>query len=166
VKLRIPLAASVVFVGLAVGALIVGRPSAVANDLVLDPPAAPGATSAPAAPSTTDITVPVTVPDPAAGVDFGVSVVLANASAVTGIAEPNAEALVALGFDATAVDIESSDVSVVYARPGTERTAEYIADILGLGRGVVEPFPSDPVTLDDEAADVIVVIANDRVTAP
>lgn len=165
VKLRLPIAVAVVPVGLIVGALLVGRPVTVENDLVLDPAAVSSTTSAPPVtpPSSTSTSSTTTTSMPDSPVDPAASIVVANASNISGVASREVGKLAIAGFtNAVPTDALNSPVTHLYAREGFESTAEAVAQALELGPLVVEPFPTGAVTPLDDEADVLVLVGDDR----
>lgn len=199
-RLRWPVAASLAPVGLLVGALIVGPPTSVPNDVRLieeTPVTTPTDTVAPdggagdegatggdveqvesagPVPSSEPATTPAPAPETTAAditttaatdldaaARAGVFVVVANASAVSGVAGANATILNGAGFTNTqTTDAAPSPTTVVYAKPGGELAAGLVADALVLPRDVVLPFPATPLTTFDDDADVLVLVGADR----
>lgn len=164
-KLRLPIAVAVVPVGLIVGALLVGRPVTVENDLVLDPAAVSTTTSAPPvtpkAPASTTSTTTTSVPD--SPIDPAARIVVANASGISGVASREVGKLAISGFtNAVPTDALNSAVTLLYAREGFEATADAVAEALELGPLIVEPFPTGAVTPLDDEADVLVVVGDDQ----
>lgn len=189
-KLRWPVAASLAPVGLLVGALIVGPPSSVPNDVrLVEAPstepvddtdeqvdsAGPVPSSEVAATTTTIVsettttavsavtTTTTTVADLDAAARAEVFVVVANATAVSGVAGENASILNAAGFTNTqTTDAAPLPETVVYTKPGSEVAAGLVADALVLPREIVQPYPGTTLTAFDDDADVIVLVGADR----
>lgn len=192
-KLRWPVAASLAPVGLLVGALIVGPPSSVPNDVrLVEAPstepvddtddtdeqvdsAGPVPSSEVAATTTTIVsettttavsavtTTTTTVADLDAAARAEVFVVVANATAVSGVAGENASILNAAGFTNTqTTDAAPLPETVVYTKPGSEVAAGLVADALVLPREIVQPYPGATLTAFDDDADVIVLVGADR----
>lgn len=196
-RLRWPVAASLAPVGLLVGALIVGPPTSVPNDVRLVeqtpattpaddgapvddegatggeieqvdsagpvPSSEPTTTVAPAPETTAADTTTTVATDLDAAARAAVFVVVANASAVSGVAGDNAVILNEAGFTNTqTTDAAPAPTTVVYSKPGSELAAGLVADALVLPRDVVLPFPADAVTTLDADADVLVLIGADR----
>jgi hypothetical protein len=189
---------------LLVGALIVGPPTSVPNDVrlveqtpVTTPtdgtdegasggvgesveqvdsagpvPSSEPATTVAVEPATTVAPEPeTTVAEPtttaAADLDAAaraeVFVVVANASAVSGVAGDNAAILNDAGFTNTqTTDTAPLPATVVYTKPGFETAAGLVADSLVLPREVVLPYPGTAFTTFDEDADVLVLVGADR----
>lgn len=194
-KLRWPVAASLAPVGLLVGALIVGPPSSVPNDvrLIEAPPAEPvddtdgtdeevdsagpvpssvvavttttvsSETTTTAASADTTTTTTTTVADLDAAARAEVFVVVANATAVSGVAGENATILNDAGFTNTqTTDAAPLPETVIYSKPGSEVAAGLVADALILPREIVQPYPGTTLTAFDDDADVIVLVGADR----
>lgn len=189
-KLRWPVAASLAPVGLLVGALIVGPPSSVPNDVrLVEAPstepvddtdeqvdsAGPVPSSEVAATTTTIVsettttavsavtTTTTTVADLDAAARAEVFVVVANATAVSGVAGENATILNDAGFTNTqTTDAAPLPETVVYTKPGSEVAAGLVADALVLPREIVQPYPGATLTAFDDDADVIVLVGADR----
>jgi hypothetical protein len=174
VRLRLPITAVIVPVGLVIGGLLVGRPVSIDNDLVLDPASVSvtSTTSTPRSPSQDD---------GAAGEDSASSrdteadgsadevtarIVVANATSVSGLAAGVATLLDAAGFvGSQTTDAPPSAYTVVYVREDFRSAGDGVAETLGLDAAFVLPFGSDPVTTLDADADVLVVLGGDRVGA-
>lgn len=172
-RARLPLLVAVAPVGLVIGALIVGRPVSVPDDLILDPVALSTTSPTTVAPivtepapvpsaSTAPPTSSTTTAAPAEPVALDAVVLVANASSLSGVATRNAGVLTDAGFtDVSPTDATPSAVSTLYAREGFEVTATEIASLLGLPVSESLPFPVDPITTADDTADVLVVIGAD-----
>jgi hypothetical protein len=207
-RLRWPVAASLAPVGLLVGALIVGPPTSVPNDVRLveqtpvstptngtdegasggdgveqvdsagPVPSSEPTTTVAAEPETTVADPETTVAEPEttvaqpttsaateldAAARAAVLVVVANATAVSGVAGANATILNDAGFTNTqTTDTAPLPTTVVYTKPGFEAAAGVVADSLVLPREVVLPYPGTPFTALDEDADVLVLVGADR----
>lgn len=196
-RLRWPVAASLAPVGLLVGALIVGPPTTVPNDVRLveqtpvstptdgtdegatggdveqvdsagpvpssEPAATTTVTQAPETTVAAEITTTTTTVELDAAARAEVFVVVANATAVSGVAGDNAAILSGAGFTNTqTTDTAPLPTSVVYAKPGFEVAAGLIADALVLPREVVLPYPGTTFTTFDDDADVLVLVGADR----
>lgn len=178
-RLRWPVAASLAPVGLLIGALIVGPPDVVPNDVVLvDVPTT--TTTVPA--TTTTAVVESNGPDPSgptadvtttttiaattttiAVIRSDVRIVVANGTPVVGLAGNTADALGAAGFTNTATtDTAPLDTTVVYAKPGFEAAAALVAQTLGLPPETVQPYPGTTFTSIDGDGDVIILVGADR----
>lgn len=92
-----------------------------------------------------------------------VRLVLANGDGRFNLVGANASRLEALGY----VSIEQDDVSqrptvtMIYARPGFEDEALVLRDDLGTPSAMIVPLTDTPVTADDAAGDLIVVLGPD-----
>lgn len=120
------------------------------------PAASPSTTSPPnttSAPTTTEAPV-----DRSA-----VRVLVANATNRSGIAGSTADVLIAAGFTtAKPIDaLNSTEVTIVYARAGFEAAAADLASTLGLAAATVQPLGTTLITTADANADLIVAIGND-----
>jgi hypothetical protein len=200
-RLRWPVAASLAPVGLLVGALIVGPPTSVPNDVRLveqtpvstpadgtdegatggdgveqvdsagPVPSSEPTTTVAAEPETTVAEPETTVAEPTtsaateldAAARAAVLVVVANATAVSGVAGTNATILNDAGFTNTqTTDAAPLPTTVVYTKPGSEVAAGLVADALILPREVVQPYPGTTFTTFDDDADVLVLVGADR----
>lgn len=169
-KPRSALALAVAVVGLLIGAIIVGRPISVPNDIVLDPNVVTTTTpSVVTDPPSTDSSADTAIDDAsatessiAASSELDARVVVVNASALAGVATSNAALLTAAGFtDVVVADAPVQALSVVYVRPGFEASGLRVAEEFALPIDVVLSLPSVPVTALDAEADVLVVIGAD-----
>lgn len=164
-KPRSALALAVVVVGLVIGAVIVGRPVSVPNDIVLDPAVATTTSVATTeAPTITDPPVEATVATQSslAPSELDARVVVVNASALGGVATTNAALLTAAGFTEVSVgDAPVEPLSAVYLRAGFEGSGLLVAEALGLSIDAIQSLPSVPVTASDAEADVLVLIGAD-----
>ncbi len=92
-----------------------------------------------------------------------VRLVLANGDGRFNLVGANASRLEGLGY----VSIEQDDVSqrpsvtMIYARPGFEDEALVLRDDLGTPAAMIVPLTDAPVTADDAAGDLIVVLGPD-----
>ena len=114
-----------------------------------------------AAPTTVAPTTTAAVATTLARAD--VRLVLANGDGRFNLVGANASRLEGLGY----VSIEQDDVSqrptvtMIYARPGFEDEALVLRDDLGTPSAMIVPLTDTPVTNDDAAGDLIVVLGPD-----
>jgi hypothetical protein len=110
-------------------------------------------------------TVPATVPlKPPAEV----KVRIANGTQTKGLAKRYRDVLAPAGYNTlAAVDTSRKPVaaSVVYFKPGFDREARVVAELLGFAATVVQPVPTPPPITDDPG-DVLVVIGTDGAKGP
>lgn len=132
------------------------------------PPAASTTTPTAAEPTstTTDTTVTTTVATGEATTPpdrSTVSVVVANAARVDGLALAASADLLELGyrFVVAADALEPRDTTAVLYSPGNLAAAEQLAADLGLPPEVVAPLGDEPLTDGPVSADVIVLLATD-----
>ena len=173
-------------IGVLVGALIVGPPQSVPNDVRLDNtptvpttdevvesagPVPSGPTAA--EPTTTTTTVTTAVTSTVASIAAtttttevdraAVTVLVVNASAVSGVASSTAQTLNSAGFtDTLTGDTSPVPVTVVHYKAGFDVQAELVATALGLPDDVVLPYPGTAFTDRDGESDVIVLVGADR----
>lgn len=154
----------------AIGVALAGAPSSVDNTVITPAPitvstvaeatTTSAASTVPESPDTTSTSTSTstTVLDIAA-----VRILVANGGGRNGIADAASQVLIGAGFSgALAVDaLERSATTVIHARAGFEPVAAAVAEELGLSPAIVVAFGTDPITDDDEAADVIVVLGGD-----
>jgi hypothetical protein len=93
-----------------------------------------------------------------------VFVVVANATAVSGVAGDNEIILNDAGFTNTQTTDTSPPLplTAIYFKPGFEAAAALVADALILPREIVQPYPDTTFTTFDDEADVIVLVGADR----
>jgi len=134
------------------------------------PPTAPTVPPATTVPETTvpATTAPATT---AAPVDADlldrsqVRLVLANGDGRYNLVGRNVDRLTPLGY--TTIDqtdaLRSVDRTVLYVRPGFEDEAVRLAADLLVPGALIEPLPAEPVTINDDLGDIIVVLGPDAV---
>lgn len=125
------------------------------------------ATTTTAVPDTTVATTPTTV----APVDGDlldrsqVRLVLANGDGRYNLVGRNVDRLTPLGY--TTIDQTDAprpfDRTVLYIRPGFEDEAARLAADLLVPGSLIEPLPAEPVTINDDLGDIIVVLGPDAV---
>ena len=179
-RLRWPVAASLAPVGVLVGALIVGAPTSVPNDVrLIDTPtttAAPSTTTTEVVESEAPVPGAQETTTTAAGITTtandgtltaeeraAVTVLVANASSTGGVANTNAGILNSAGFvDTITSDAAQVPSSVVLYRPGFEAAGLLVAQVLGISEQAVAPLAGEPLTPIDDQGDVIVLVGADR----
>ncbi len=92
-----------------------------------------------------------------------VRLVIANGDGRFNLAGSNGNRLRAAGYETIDLtDIGSRvDATILYFRPGYEDEAAIVAADLLVPNAVLEPLPSQPVTINDQLGDVIVVLGPD-----
>lgn len=137
-------------------------------------------TTVPPAATVVETTVPTTTPTPTttpppptttAPVDADlldrsqVRLVLANGDGRYNLVGRNVDRLTPLGY--TTIDQtdapRSFDRTVLYVRPGFEDEAARLAADLLVPGALIEPLPAEPVTINDDLGDIIVVLGPDAV---
>jgi hypothetical protein len=166
-------AGALIVVGGLAGGLVAGWPGSTNDEIVADTGAVPSTTSttaarattaSPRATTTTHATTTSTPKPTAMRPRKEVSVVVANAGFIEGVAHDTAGQLSALGYVApqaqTAVD--KTDRSVIYAAAGFDREATRLAQDLRLGGARrAQRKPDRPVTRVDTGAELIAVLGTD-----
>jgi hypothetical protein len=92
-----------------------------------------------------------------------VSVLVANAGNVSGIARAEAGRLAELGYPTPVIDnaIERLEQTTVYARAGHEAEALVLLTDAGLSADRLRPFPRLSISTRDTQADVILALGMD-----
>ena len=137
------------------------------------PPTVPVATTVPPATTVPETTVPATTAPAttAAPVDADlldrsqVRLVLANGDGRYNLVGRNVDRLTPLGY--TTIDQTDAprpfDRTVLFVRPGFEDEAARLAADLLVPGALIEPLPAEPVTINDDLGDIIVVLGPDAV---
>ncbi len=97
--------------------------------------------------------------------ESGLRLAVANATRAPGIATDHAAILRGIGYvDATAIDAATdSGTTSVYFSYGFRAEARRLAQQIGLDENVVQPRPTDSLTVDAIDADLWLVVGADRV---
>jgi hypothetical protein len=94
-----------------------------------------------------------------------VRLVLANGDGRYNLVGRNVDRLIPLGY--TSIDQTDAprkvDRTVLYVRPGFEDEAARLAADLLVPGALIEPLPAEPVTINDDLGDIIVVLGPDAV---
>jgi hypothetical protein len=136
--------------------------------------AASTTTTTTASPTTTTTLPPAPTPAPTAETTVApaqpldrsqVRLVLANGDGRYNLVGRNVDRLTPLGY--TAIDQTDAprkvDRTVLYVRPGFDDEAARLAADLLVPGALIEPLPAEPVTINDELGDIIVVLGPDAV---
>ncbi len=125
-------------------------------------------TTTPAAPTTTPTTAPTTTAAAATNVLLDraqVRLVLANGDGRYNLVGRNVDRLTPLGYTTIDQTDAPRDVArtVLYIRPGFDDEAVRLAADLLVPGALIEPLPDQPVTINDQLGDIIVVLGPDAV---